>query len=243
MKYMLNKFLLLLLMLAVLPVYGRVTAEYVFELNIDEPLKDLSSNQLHPESTPPESAFVRTAPEAVRFALAGSGIKLPFKAFPGSRGALETLVMLDSEIAEQRPLLIIYGKQDNFMITARNKRYRVSIYDRSEKKWYHSPKIASVHTGRFVKLSLAWSFPGKLTLTLDDKAKVTMPVDFPVELSADSEMYLGSDPRSGKLFPGAVHNLRFTDGNEAAGKKAAGEAEKISFKHGSMELKFNSASL
>jgi hypothetical protein len=82
-----------------------VRAEYVFELTIDEQLKDLSDNGYHPLNTPVESKFAKGELDAVRFAADGDGIQLPPAAFPGSSGAVEIVANLEKSDAGKRPVI------------------------------------------------------------------------------------------------------------------------------------------
>ncbi|MBE6399731.1 MAG: LamG domain-containing protein [Lentisphaerae bacterium] len=225
-----------------------VVAEYVFELTIDEPLKDLSSNGFHPLNTPDESKYVKGELDAVRFAAKGDGIQLPSGAFPGAAGALEMVVCPEKKISgkDTRNLLSVYSpKNDVFNLSYRNNRLQVAYYDRSAKKWHYTTPGISLAQGKFARVTVTWQLPGEIVLTVDGKRVAKVAVGNAASFAKNSKVFIGSNPQKEALFPGLVHSVKFFNTPQVPdGKKKVKTAgEIVTHRLGGMTLGFDKKSL
>ncbi len=221
-----------------------VTAEYVFELTIDEPLKDLSGNDNHPLETPGESRFVKGEMDAIRFAADGDGISLPSKAFPGAAGAVEAVVKLEKKSQEPAYIFSCYSdKNDGFYLLYRKNRLLVSYYDRSEKKWYTTTAPRPLPVGKFARITANWKLPGAIELQINGRpaGSVQVPVK-PDFNNARAKFTLGSSFQKKAVFPGMIHSIKFYNVPEIPAAKTAPKKagnKTFSVKAGAMALAFD----
>ena len=189
----------------------QTVAEYVFDVHIDEPLQDRSGNNRHPLNSPGETHYVKGDPDALRIAADGDGVMLPESAFPGRRGALELVAMLEkkTEDADPRQLVSFYSdKGDGFHMSYRKNRLECGFYDRSAKKWHFTSGNRPLPVGRFVRIGLTWELPGEIRLTVDGKPAGNCTVDAAPEFAPKSTFALGCDYRNKNVFPGLVRSLK-----------------------------------
>lgn len=228
-------------------VKGDVRAEYVFELTIDEPLKDLSGNAFHPENTPGESSFVKGELDAIRFAKDGDGIKLPFAAFPGARGALEAIVKLEQKSVPINYIFSCYSaKGDGFHLSYRKNRLHFGFYDRSAKKWYNAANIRPLPLNKFVKINLTWELPGEVKLYINDRPAGSVKVDTVPDFTADSLLFIGSSYQKKSVFQGMIHSVKLLNTPEIPAAKTPVKKtsnKRVTIKAGAMTLAFDTVSL
>ncbi len=224
----------------------KTTAEYIFELTIDEPLKDLSGNNNHPLETPGESRFVKGEMDSIRFAQDGDGVRLPAAAFPGACGAVEAVLKLENKPAQTSYIFSYYsGKGDVFNMIYRKNRLQVNYYDRSEKKWYNTVDPRPLPPGKFVKVTATWQLPGEVKIFINDKAAGSFSVPVKTAFHAQSLFTLGGGHQKDAVFPGMIHSIRFFNVPEIpAGKKGERAANPVfQVKSGNMQLAFDSKKL
>lgn len=199
-----KKALLLLVCTVTVILQGAVLGEYVFK---SKTAQDISPAGKHPLSMPEAAAFTD---DAVDMSVS-EGIKLPVAAFPGANGTMEAEIQL-KEKAGFRMFFIYYGGGDVLNIICSNTRFQCRFFSRSENKWQSSKFTKAIPLGQFVKLSMVWNTPGKITLTVDGSS-----VELPVAKAANfvprsSVMMLGSNQRGEWQFPGLVKSFKLTDG-------------------------------
>ncbi|MBQ9804420.1 MAG: hypothetical protein IJW35_06220 [Lentisphaeria bacterium] len=205
-----KKFLTGLLAVAVGFTAGAaVTAEYAFELTVDETLQDLSGNENHPQSNMQPDSWINEGFEAVRFA-PGKFVRVPAKAFPGARGAVTMFLRHEQPLAgKSQRLFTVYSPQgDGFCITSKKGMIRAAFYDRSEKKWYLTDPGKALPLRRFVSLAVTWELPGKIALYVEGVRCGEIAVPVTPQFRSDSQVYIGTDQQGNVNFAGALHRFK-----------------------------------
>ncbi len=228
-----------------------VNAEYVFELAIDETLKDLSGNGYHPLDTPVESKFAKGEVDAVRFASDGDGIQIPFGAFPGDSGVLEMVVNLEKENSGNETFYLLQmfsGKGDLFNITYRKNRLSSACYDRAEKKWYKTVPGVRLPLGKFVKITASWKFPGEIVIAVDGKEAGRVKVAGNLHFAPDTTIFIGSNNLKKEFFNGLIHSVKFFNTVQSTDKNvkktiAESPVEVIKHRIGGITLGFDKKTL
>lgn len=208
---------------AILPLAAEVTAEYAFEMNIDETLKDLSGKENHPETALTEGDFIKDDMQAARFDGEGDSVRLPSRAFPGNRGSVEMVVRHDQPRAgtTQYFFSVYSPKGDGVQIGSRKGKVFFSYYDRSVKKWYSTPGKA-LPRGAYATVTATWEIPGKIRFYIngDLAGEEAVPVSDP-DFKANSIVTIGSNHIKTANFIGAIHRFKMSDTPDAPVKTLA----------------------
>lgn len=228
---------------ALLPLTAKVTAEYAFEMNIDETLKDLSGMENHPETALTEGAFIKDDMQAARFGKAGDSVLVPVRAFPGNRGSVEMIVRHENPgTAHVQYLFAVYSvKGDGLYIGSRKGKLFCSYYDRSAKKWYATAPGKALPRGKYAAITATWDLPGviKFYINGEPAGAVNVPVDG-VDFKKDSIVTIGSNQQKKNNFAGAVNRFKMTDTPTAPVKVKAPKLQEEVFdvKLGGFDFKF-----
>lgn len=188
----------------VLPAAAKVTGEYVFT---GPEVKDVSGNGNAPLTRLTPEAFVKEGEFAG--AKLAKGIRIPFAAFPGKSGVLESEFLVEP-VNEPRHLLIVYGKGDVLTLLIRRDRLQIQHLHRAANKWTRS-KLVPIPTDAPVKVRVAWTLPGKVEVAVDGAVQLTEPVASADDFAPGSVVCIGSNQRGELAFPGIIKSVKFSD--------------------------------
>ena len=188
------------------PVLAEVTGEYVFETS---PIKDSSGSGHEPKTQPRKEAFVKEDGISGIRMEKGDGVRLPFDAFPGNSGQMDCELKVES-VSEPRHLLIVYGKGDVMAFLVRRGAVEVRYMHRGgDGKWVTGKRIP-LPTDKSVKLSISWTLPGKIAVSVDGEAKGETAVAEAGGFDPGSVVFIGSNQRNELVFPGVIRSVKFS---------------------------------
>jgi len=193
-------------------VRAAVTAEYAFELTVDETLQDLSGKENHPQTNLQPDSWINEGFEAVRFS-PGKTVSVPSRAFPGAQGAVTMFLRHEQPLAgDVQQLFSVYSPRgDGFSIISKKGKIYAAFYDRSEKKWYYTDPGKALPLRRFVSLGVTWKLPGQIVLYVDGVRFGAVAVPVTPEFQRDSQINIGSDHLGNVNFAGALHRFKLND--------------------------------
>ncbi|MBR2345805.1 MAG: LamG domain-containing protein [Lentisphaeria bacterium] len=192
---------------------AKTTVEYAFILNVDEGIRDISGQGNHPESTLLESSWIKEDLEAVRFVKDGDSVKVPSRAFPGSKGSLEMVVRHERPAGGSQYLFSTYSpKGDGLHLISRRGKISLAYYDRSEKKWYSTNPAKALPRNVFSRITATWELPGTLKFYINGilAGSCDVPVD-KTDFKTDSVLRIASNHQGGAVFQGSVNRFTLTD--------------------------------
>ena len=187
------------------PALAEVTGEYVFETS---PVKDISGGGREPMKQPRAAALVKEDGFSGIRMEKGDGVRVPFSAFPGSSGQLDCEVKVE-KVSEPRHLLIVYGKGDVMAFLIRNGSFEPRYLHRADNKWMSGKRIP-LPDNKPVKLSISWTIPGKIVLSVDGEKKGELEVASAGGFDAGSAVFIGSNQRGELVFPGIIRSVKFS---------------------------------
>ena len=183
-----------------------VTGEYVFE---GLPIKDSSGSGHEPMNQPRLAALVKEGDiSGIRMAN-GDGLRIPFSAFPGNPGRLDCEVKID-KISEPRHLFIVYGKGDVMVFLARYGCLEMRYLHRGGSGKWVTSKRTPLPLDKLAKVSIQWTLPGKITLSVDGEQKLEMEVPTSGGFDRGSAIFIGSNQRSELVFPGIIRSVKLS---------------------------------
>jgi len=196
---------------------GAVVAEYQFILNIDEGVKDISGNNLHPVTQPTEGDFRKGDVYGVIIKNARNIIKLPSKVFPGAAGRVDATFSLDARRDTQMVFFTYHQRGDAVNLLVKDGVLTGAYYNRQSKKWFYvsdSKRMLSV--GKFIRAGLSWKLPGELVLYIDGREvdKISVLSDKKVNFCSDMVVNIGGSQVGTNVFNGVVSSLKITDGRD-----------------------------
>ena len=187
------------------PALAEVTGEYVFETS---PIKDISGSGREPVKQPRATAFVKEEGISGIRMENGDGVRVPFDAFPGSSGQMDCEVKVE-KVSEPRHLLIVYGRGDVMALLIRNGSFEPRFLHRADGKWMSGKRIP-LPTDKPAKLSISWTLPGKIVLSVDGEKKGELEVASAGGFDPGSVVFIGSNQRGELVFPGIIRSVKFS---------------------------------
>lgn len=240
---------------SVLPIFmglvfnlaAATTAEYVFRLNIDENIRDLSGNSHTPETGMAENSWSLGDIEAIHFTKEDDYIKVPFGAFPGKRGSVEFKIFFD-RLGGEQTLWQVYGSGDGIKLSLKDSTLIASYFHRADKKWYHAKVSDALMPGIWTRILLNYDLNNAMTVFIDGRKAVSKKIgEAAADFATGSVMYIGCSHDRGQVLRGKINYFRMTDENTLPKKISEGKntavktVKEIKFELGSFRLTFNEA--
>ena len=219
------------------------TGDYLFKLQIDESVRDMSGNNRHPLNNFGESQWYQGELEGVCFKNDKDAIGLPASAFAYPKGKVEMIVRADRLTPDQL-ILRHYSKGDGFLIELRKGQLRAAFYHRKTKTWRDVRAKKSMFSERkWVKITVTYTLPGEMNLYVDGVHAGKCALDFPFEPDKKAKLILGNNQVGACVFRnGVIHRVTFSDTPtppaQSEVKAAAAPVKMRSFTLGNSTLSF-----
>ena len=225
-------------------VYGAKNASYIFNLSIDENIKDLSGNGNNPDSNLDESSWIKGKIESVRLKQKNY-IKIPFKAFNSNTGAIELTVSPDDCQAFQTLFRVYSPKGDGLSLAIRKGKLQFAYYNRKAKKWYNVKcPTSKLRLNNWNNITCTWNLQKSLKLYINGECYANAEVNSQTNFKPESIITLGTAHNIKSHFKGKIRSFTLYDNykinvkpdlniNEKRGEK------KLSFKHGDFIIEFD----